>query len=164
MHEINFWKKPFEIAFVCVNLWLRKKCPYSELFWSAFSRIGLNTESVFSLNARKCGKNADQNNSEYGHLLRNLLLPSKPWKHKFISPHQISESIFENYASPSLKKLTTASSSVSNQMARFNKSEKKKKKKKKTINEISTETHFWHVCVYFHGNLFSLFIQPWEST
>ena len=129
MHEINFWKKPFEIAFVCVNLWLRKKCPYSELFWSAFSRIGLNTESVFSLNARKCGKNADQNNSEYGHFLRNLLLPSKPWKHKFISPYQISESIFENYASPSLKKLTTASSSVSNQMARFNKSEKKKKKK-----------------------------------
>ena len=31
----------------------------------------LNTErfSVFSPNPRKCGKNADQNNAEYGHFL-----------------------------------------------------------------------------------------------
>ena len=29
---------------------------------------------VFSLNAGKCGKNADQNNFAYGHLLRSLLL------------------------------------------------------------------------------------------
>ena len=27
--------------------------------------------SVFSPNAGKCGKNADQNNSEYGHFLRS---------------------------------------------------------------------------------------------
>ena len=33
----------------------------------AFSRI----RSVFSPNARKCGKNADQNKSEYGHFLRS---------------------------------------------------------------------------------------------
>ena len=50
---------------------LHKKCQYSELFWSAFfphfPAFGLNTErySVFSPNAGKCGKNADQNNSEY---------------------------------------------------------------------------------------------------
>ena len=35
---------------------LRKKCPYSELFWSTFSRIR---------------ENVDQNNSEYGHFLRS---------------------------------------------------------------------------------------------
>ena len=66
---------------------LHKKCPYSEFFWSAFSPhfpafgpntvrysvFSLNTErySVFSPNAGKCGKNADQRNSEYGHFLRS---------------------------------------------------------------------------------------------
>ena len=54
---------------------LRKKNPYSELFWSVFFRmfphsdwIRRDTEylSVFSPNAGKCGKNADQNNSECG--------------------------------------------------------------------------------------------------
>ena len=38
---------------------LRKKCPYSELFWSAFSRIVTEYEEihlpVFSQNAEKCG-------------------------------------------------------------------------------------------------------------
>ena len=38
---------------------LREKCPYSELFWSIFSRI------------RTMWKNTDQNNSEYEHSLRN---------------------------------------------------------------------------------------------
>ena len=54
---------------------LRKKCPYSQLFWSAFfphfPAFGL---SVFSPNAEKCGKNADQNNSEYGFFLRSVAL------------------------------------------------------------------------------------------
>ena len=64
------WKK-------VVSCTLHKKCPYSELFWSAFfphfSAFGPNTPylSVFSPNARKCGKNADQNNSEHGHFLRS---------------------------------------------------------------------------------------------
>ena len=62
---------------------LRKKCPYSELFWSSFfphfPAFGLNTErysvesrqypSVFTRNVAKCGKNADQNSSKYGHFL-----------------------------------------------------------------------------------------------
>ena len=39
---------------------LRKKCPY------------LVYLSVFSPNAGKCGKNADQNNSEYGQFLRSV--------------------------------------------------------------------------------------------
>ena len=29
--------------------------------------------SIFSLNVGKCGKNADQNNSEYGHFLRSVI-------------------------------------------------------------------------------------------
>ena len=45
-----------------------------------FAAFGLNTEtySVFDPNVGKCGKNADQNNSEYGHFLRsdfNCILP-----------------------------------------------------------------------------------------
>ena len=58
-----------------MNYTLRKKCQYSELFWSAFSRIraeygevspasGLNTENYLSVFSRTM----DQNNSEYGHL------------------------------------------------------------------------------------------------
>ena len=49
---------------------LRKKSPYSELFWSAFSV----DFPVFSPNVGKSGKNADQNNSEYGFLLRRVYL------------------------------------------------------------------------------------------
>ena len=44
---------------------LSKKCPYSELFWSAFFRI--RTEFAFFPHS----KNADQNNSEYGHFSRS---------------------------------------------------------------------------------------------
>ena len=56
---------------------LRKKFPYSGLFWSAFfphfPSFGLNTERYeVSLRIQsKCGKNVDQNNSGYGHFLRS---------------------------------------------------------------------------------------------
>ena len=56
---------------------LRKKCPYSELFWSAFSSHFTSERyevPVFSPNAGKRGKNADQNNSEYGHFLRSDMI------------------------------------------------------------------------------------------
>ena len=58
-----------------------KKSPYSELFWSAFSRIFPHSDwirgdleylSVLSPNTGKSGKNADQNNSEYGIFLRSV--------------------------------------------------------------------------------------------
>ena len=56
-------------------LLLRKKCPHSELFWSAF--FGIRTEyggilciSPYSVRVRE---NSDQNNSEYGHFLRRVL-------------------------------------------------------------------------------------------
>ena len=48
---------------------LRKNCPYSELFWSIFSRIW--TEYGEILRISPCSvpiqENTDQNNSEYGH-------------------------------------------------------------------------------------------------
>ena len=56
---------------------LRKKCPYSELFWSSFfphfPAFGLNTERYgVSLRIQsKCGKNKDQNNSEYRLFVRS---------------------------------------------------------------------------------------------
>ena len=51
---------------------LCKKCPYSELFLSGFFphfqcvRMRENAG-----NTSECGKNPDQNNSEYGHFLRS---------------------------------------------------------------------------------------------
>ena len=57
---------------------MRKKCLYLELFcWSAFfphsDWIRWDTEypSVFSPDLGKCRKNAEQNNSDYGLLLRS---------------------------------------------------------------------------------------------
>ena len=44
---------------------LPKKCPYSELFWSAFSRIRTEYEQIRS------NENADQNNSKYEHFPRS---------------------------------------------------------------------------------------------
>ena len=56
-------------------LTLRKKWPYSELFWSAFSHIRteygeLRSTSSYSVRVRK---NSDQNNSAYGHFLRSVI-------------------------------------------------------------------------------------------
>ena len=44
---------------------LRKKSPFSQLFWPAFYGVS----PVLSPNEGKCGKNAKQNNSQYGHFL-----------------------------------------------------------------------------------------------
>ena len=57
--------------FIKKDFWaipLREKCPCSELFWSAFFECGKNANSV------RMRKNADQNNSEYGHFLLSVLL------------------------------------------------------------------------------------------
>ena len=56
----------------CIWHTMRKKCHYSELFWSTFfphPAFGLDTSylSVFSPKAGKCGKNTDQHNCKYGH-------------------------------------------------------------------------------------------------
>ena len=52
-----------------------KKCPYSELFWSVFSRIrteygGIRSISRYSVRMRE---NTDQNNSECEHILCSML-------------------------------------------------------------------------------------------
>ena len=51
-------------------------CPYSELFWSAYSCIqteygGMRSISPYSVPMRE---NADQNNSEYGHFSRSVFI------------------------------------------------------------------------------------------
>ena len=54
----------------------RKKCPYSELFWSVFSRIQTEygeIRSIFPYSVRM-RKNTDQNNSKYGHYLRSVMV------------------------------------------------------------------------------------------
>ena len=53
----------------------RKKCLYSELFWSIFSDIWAEyrkTRSISQYSVRM-QENLDQNSSEYGHFLRSLL-------------------------------------------------------------------------------------------
>ena len=54
---------------------MRGKCPYLELFWSAFSRI--QTEYVERLRITpysvRMWENTDQNNSEYGQFLRRVI-------------------------------------------------------------------------------------------
>ena len=67
-----------------------------QLFWSAFfpdfPASRLNTErntpylSVFSLDAGKSGKNADQNNSEYG-----LFLPCGNWRKFWVNLDKITK-------------------------------------------------------------------------
>ena len=54
---------------------LRKRSPYSELFWSAFSRIWTEYGEIRSISPYlvRMRENADQNNSKYGHFLRNVL-------------------------------------------------------------------------------------------
>ena len=48
---------------------LRKKCPYSELFWSAFSGIRTEYGEILSISpySVRMREKAGQNNTEYGH-------------------------------------------------------------------------------------------------
>ena len=61
------------IRLILLTRTLRKKCPYSELFWSVFFRI--RTEYVEILHnspySARMRENTDQNNSEYGHFSRS---------------------------------------------------------------------------------------------
>ena len=52
-----------------------ENCPYSELFWSAFSRIRTEYGEIRSIssNSVQMWENADQNNSEYGYFLRSVV-------------------------------------------------------------------------------------------
>ena len=63
---------------------LYKKCPYSELFWSAFSCIPTEYGEIRSISpySVRMRENVDQNNSEYGHFSRSLTdqLSEQEWK------------------------------------------------------------------------------------
>ena len=52
---------------------LREKYPYSELFWSTFSRIRTDYKEIRSISpySVRIRENAEQNNSEYEHSLRS---------------------------------------------------------------------------------------------
>ena len=52
---------------------LRKKCAYSELFWSIFSRIRTEYWEILLISpySVRMQENGDQNNSESGHILRS---------------------------------------------------------------------------------------------
>ena len=54
-----------------LHMSVRKKCPYSELFWSAFSRSRTKYGEIQSISSYsvRMWENAVQNNSEYGHFL-----------------------------------------------------------------------------------------------
>ena len=56
---------------------LREKCPYSELFWSAFCHIRTEYGEILRISpySVRMRENADQNNSKYEHFLR-----SEHWK------------------------------------------------------------------------------------
>ena len=58
----HWWREEMKRA-------LRKKCPYSELFWSVFSNIRTEYGEIRSifLYSVQMRKNTNQNNSEYGH-------------------------------------------------------------------------------------------------
>ena len=51
------------------SITLRKKCPYSKLFWSVFSRIRTEYREIRSISpySVQMRENTDQNNSNYGH-------------------------------------------------------------------------------------------------
>ena len=52
-------------------------CPYSELFWSVFSRIRTENGEILRISpySVRIRENTDQNNSEYGHFLISVKFP-----------------------------------------------------------------------------------------
>ena len=79
-------------ASVVFMITLREKCPYSELFWFVFSRI--RSISQYSVPMRE---NTDQNNSEYRHFLRSVMIMTMFLKEgKFLSEN-INNQIFTNF-------------------------------------------------------------------
>ena len=69
--HVYFWDRPWG-SDESVRA-LHEKCPYSKLFRSPFSRICNEYGEIRSISPHsvKIRENADQNNSEYGHLLHS---------------------------------------------------------------------------------------------
>ena len=57
---------------------LREKCPYSEIFWSVFSRIRTEYREIPSISpySVQMWENTDQKNSEFTHFPRSEILQS----------------------------------------------------------------------------------------
>ena len=89
---------PINFSFIT----LRKKCPYSELFWSAFSRI----RTSYSV---RMWKNADQTNYEYRHFPRtvNLSVPRTLLKTTRFAISARGPILWNNCLSKTKKKLIT---------------------------------------------------------
>ena len=58
---------------MCRTSALSEKSPYSELFWSAFSRLQTEYSEILRISpySVQMRENADKNKSEYGHFLRS---------------------------------------------------------------------------------------------
>ena len=102
----HFHIKPVHVIYVmffcCKRHPLHKKCPYSELFLSAFSRIrteygDLQSKSPYSARMRE---NVDQKNPEYGHFtLWIKYVEVNSWLHAHSSDtfsSHITDSIYRN--------------------------------------------------------------------
>ena len=72
--KFQYWKRKYFLFAFQIYEWvaLRKKCPYSELFWSVLSRIQTEYGGI-SLYLVWMGENTDQSNSDYGLFLRSLV-------------------------------------------------------------------------------------------
>ena len=62
----------------CTTLQLRKKCPYSDFFWSVFSHIETEYEYLLSKSPSsvRMRKNTDQKKSEYEHFYESDYFPT----------------------------------------------------------------------------------------
>ena len=69
----NCLNDPFFNLLNLLQYALGKKCPYSELFWPAFSRFRTEYGEILCISPYlvRMRENADQNNSDYGHFLRS---------------------------------------------------------------------------------------------
>ena len=76
---MNAWKDirdQFDLIKNSKPFTLRKKCPYSELFWSVFSRIRTEYAEILNISpySVRIWENTDRKNSEKGHFSRSVYL------------------------------------------------------------------------------------------
>ena len=70
MKQRNFF---FFYGSLTISHSLREKCPYLELFWSAFPSIRAEYGEMLRISPYpiRMRENAEKNHSEYGHILRS---------------------------------------------------------------------------------------------
>ena len=106
---------------------LRKKCPYSELFQSAFSRIRIEYGEILRIlrispYSVRMWENADQNKSEYGYFLRSYTNMNTP--EMYLGPCQktiMNKTIFARrlHASQMFDRVLNTSLVPFNQLSRY---------------------------------------------